>query len=227
MQMGTMNPLANRSAHERSTHMWAMSTATRSSAVGTIGNNAACSETNRNAGIQMSQVLQGASSTVLPGGQGHAGSSRAAALSAAGGGEVRGCRLITGGTGALGSAAACWQAGAAPHAPLMLTGTSGRFSGSQAASRQLHEQLLAGPACVTILAADLASVESIASLMQLATSERPLELLMHAGGVLQDDLVANQTPRYRSHCAQSNTNTNTHTYCNSVQGSKIFWKVSQ
>ena len=98
--------------------------------------------------------------------------------------------LITGGTGALGSAIACWQAGSAPCATLQLTGTSGRLTRPQPGFRAL----LKGTATLTIEASSLAGAESAAFLLAGRGAETPLGLLMHAGGVLQDGLISAQTP---------------------------------
>ena len=155
-----------------------------------------CLERSSVAGVQLSPVLLEHSGEV----QGaHCGASTSASPTSTQAGWMeetswlpQGHTIITGGTGALGSLVACWQAGAAPHAALMLAGTSGRFNGHSRAA----DVLCGGPAAVTVRASDLASFEGSAALQAAMRRGSPMGLLAHASGALQDDLIPNQTPRW-------------------------------
>ena len=108
----------------------------------------------------------------------HAGGPTAAA--------APGSVLITGGLGGLGMLSAAWLLRQRGDARLVLLGRSGRSSGDAAT-------LTAG-GWVSMARADVATTEEAAAAVALATREQRLGAMLHAGGVLADALLLNQTP---------------------------------
>lgn len=94
--------------------------------------------------------------------------------------------LITGGLGGLGMLSATWLQRQHEGRHLVLLGRSGRSSSAAAA-------LTAG-GWVTMARADVATAEEAAAAVALATRQQGLGAVLHAGGVLADALLLNQTP---------------------------------
>ena len=112
----------------------------------------------------------------------------------------QGAVIVTGGSGTLGQLVAsnliAGNSSSSMH--LFLLGRSGRLQGSM----QEHSQLLlqapasgnrATAAAVFFVSCDVATAEDAAAAVAAATSERHLAALLHAGGVLADALLGNQT----------------------------------
>ncbi len=99
--------------------------------------------------------------------------------------------LITGGTGALGSLFARRLA-ARGVGRLILAGRAGARA---AGAAQLRAELEGLGAEVTIAACDVADRESLRELIDGIDGERPLRIVVHAAGVLDDGVLDSLTPR--------------------------------
>lgn len=102
------------------------------------------------------------------------------------------CALITGGLGGLGLLTANWlthpsgSCGSLRHVALL--GRSGHATGSLAGS-----PIYASEAAVTILRCDVGMAEEAAAAVSATAAAFPLSAVLHAGGVLADAAMANQT----------------------------------
>ena len=97
--------------------------------------------------------------------------------------NIRGKVIISGGLGALGQLMAGWMASSGAHS-VQLLGRSGRAVSSHA--------LPSDSLChVTCLSCDMASAEDLDAL--ISHSDHPVACMLHAGGVLSDAMLANQT----------------------------------
>ncbi|MCK6525153.1 beta-ketoacyl reductase, partial [Myxococcota bacterium] len=96
--------------------------------------------------------------------------------------------LITGGLGALGLAAARWLASRGVRNFALV----GRGAPSAAASEELAA-LAASGAEVTVHRCDVADREALQALLASITATRPLRGVVHAAGVLDDALLADQS----------------------------------
>ncbi|QLE75755.1 SDR family NAD(P)-dependent oxidoreductase [Streptomyces rectiverticillatus] len=100
--------------------------------------------------------------------------------------QPRGTVLVTGGTGGVGRHLARWLAGAgAQH--LVLTSRSG--PGAPGA-QELHAELTALGAEVTIAACDIADRDAVARLLAGIESRHPLTAVLHAAGTARSSLLA-------------------------------------
>ncbi|MEU3877285.1 type I polyketide synthase [Streptomyces sp. NPDC029704] len=106
------------------------------------------------------------------------------------GGE--GTVLITGGTGTLGSHVARHLVTRHGVRHLLLTGRRGPDAPGAA---QLHEELTALGAHVTVAACDTADRAALARLLADVPAGHPLTAVVHAAGVLDDGLLENLTPQ--------------------------------
>lgn len=109
--------------------------------------------------------------------------------------DSAGAALLTGGLGGLGLLTAAWQQQQHGHRHLVLFGRSGR-SGSAAAAGPASAVLTAGSTggCqVTMLRSDVAAAEEAAAAAAAASRHQHLRSVLHAGGVLADALLSNQT----------------------------------
>ncbi|WP_037844313.1 SDR family NAD(P)-dependent oxidoreductase, partial [Streptomyces sp. NRRL F-5126] len=95
--------------------------------------------------------------------------------------------LITGGTGTLGSLLAHHLADQG-HTHLHLTSRSGPKAQG---AKQLHQDLTALGANVTITACDTADADQLADLLAAIPDEHPLTAVIHTAGVLQDATLPN------------------------------------
>ena len=105
-----------------------------------------------------------------------------------------GTALVTGGTGALGQLVTKWLA-AQRVQHLMLNSRSGQLPPALSVKMQDSEELLFS-CCITIAAGDAAASEDVAAMMgslSCSTLHPPCGALLHAGGVLADAAIANQT----------------------------------
>ena len=96
-----------------------------------------------------------------------------------------GLYVLSGGLGSLGLLVAQWLA-SSEVGHVWLLGRSGRLAGDSEALQGLWQ----GSACVAGRRCDLSSAEEAAG---VASGPKPLHGFMHAGGVLQDAIVANMT----------------------------------
>jgi short-subunit dehydrogenase len=113
-------------------------------------------------------------------------------LASAGGGGSAGRVLVTGGTGYLGSLVAGWLAaqGAARH--ITLTSRAGRLlAGGALPLADASHPLFAS--AVTVMACDAAADADAAALAHALSHGPPLHVLLHAGGVLADAALTNQS----------------------------------
>ncbi|WP_370216856.1 type I polyketide synthase [Kitasatospora sp. GAS1066B] len=98
--------------------------------------------------------------------------------------------LVTGGTGALGAHVARWLAGnGAEH--LLLTSRRGPDAEGAA---ELHAELTALGAQVTIASCDAADRAALAELLAAVPADRPLTAVVHTAGVLDDGVLDSLTP---------------------------------
>ena len=99
--------------------------------------------------------------------------------------------LITGGLGGLGlQIAQTLAATGAGHLVL----SSRRGLGADPAQAALLDQIRATGTTVTIVRADVAQVDEVARLLAACTAIAPLKGIIHAAGVLDDGVLAQQTP---------------------------------
>ncbi|MDB1090406.1 SDR family NAD(P)-dependent oxidoreductase, partial [Streptomyces sp. ACA25] len=105
--------------------------------------------------------------------------------------DPEGVVLVTGGTGTLG--ALCARHLVAEHGVrrLVLAGRRGSVAPEAVA---LAEELRGLGAEVSVAACDAADRAALASLIEEITAERPLTGVVHAAGVLDDGVIASQTP---------------------------------
>ncbi|MGW2420706.1 type I polyketide synthase [Streptomyces sp. NPDC001709] len=100
--------------------------------------------------------------------------------------QPRGTVLVTGGTGGVGRHLARWLAGAgAQH--LVLTSRSGPDAPG---ARELHAELTALGAEVTIAACDIADRAAVARLLAGIESRHPLTAVLHAAGTARSSVLA-------------------------------------
>ncbi|MGW3208923.1 type I polyketide synthase [Streptomyces sp. NPDC001135] len=100
--------------------------------------------------------------------------------------QPRGTVLVTGGTGGVGRHLARWLAGAgAQH--LVLTSRSGPDAPG---ARELHTELTALGAEVTIAACDIADRDAVARLLAGIESRHPLTAVLHAAGTARSSMLA-------------------------------------
>ncbi|OEJ42879.1 polyketide synthase [Streptomyces agglomeratus] len=100
--------------------------------------------------------------------------------------QPRGTVLVTGGTGGVGRHLARWLAGAgAQH--LVLTSRSGPDAPG---ARELHAELTALGAEVTIVACDIADRDAVARLLAGIESRHPLTAVLHAAGTARSSPLA-------------------------------------
>ncbi|GAB2713445.1 SDR family NAD(P)-dependent oxidoreductase [Nocardia thraciensis] len=114
--------------------------------------------------------------------------------------DIRGTALVTGGTGALGSATARWLAGrGAEHLVLV-----SRHGGNAAQAAELKEELGRLGVAVTFAACDVADRAALAALLDSIPSEPPLTTIVHAAGLAEEcaldsltatDLARNLRPK--------------------------------
>jgi polyketide synthase 12/epothilone polyketide synthase D len=101
----------------------------------------------------------------------------------------RGTVVVTGGLGALGVHVARWLAGeGVPH--LVLTGRRGLDTPGAA---EAVAELEALGTQVTVAAVDVANREAVESVLQAIPAEWPLRGVVHAAGVIDDGILAEQT----------------------------------
>ncbi|MET8074557.1 type I polyketide synthase, partial [Streptomyces sp. NPDC005271] len=104
--------------------------------------------------------------------------------------DPRGTVLITGGTGALGSAVARHLAVVHGVEHLLLVGRRGvRAAGAQ----ELVAELAALGTEATVVACDVADRESLAAALAAIPADRPLRGVVHAAGVVDDGIVSSLT----------------------------------
>ncbi|MFG1949337.1 SDR family NAD(P)-dependent oxidoreductase, partial [Nonomuraea sp. NPDC048826] len=99
--------------------------------------------------------------------------------------------LITGGTGALGGLVARHLADRFPASHLLLVSRQGPDTPG---ADELHQQLTAAGARVTITACDTADSDALAGLLAAVPDSHPLTAVIHAAGVLHDATLAALTP---------------------------------
>ncbi|MEU6594892.1 type I polyketide synthase, partial [Streptomyces sp. NPDC046881] len=100
--------------------------------------------------------------------------------------QPRGTVLVTGGTGGVGRHLARWLAGAgAQH--VVLTSRSGPDAPG---ARELHAELTALGAEVTIAACDIADRDAVAQLLAGIESRHPLTAVLHAAGTARSSVLA-------------------------------------
>nr|WP_018681331.1 type I polyketide synthase [Actinokineospora enzanensis] len=105
--------------------------------------------------------------------------------------DAEGTVLITGATGALGTAVARHLV--TTHGVRSLLLTSRRGADAPGASA-LRDELTAAGAEVTLAACDVADRDSVSALLALVPQEAPLRAVIHAAGVLDDGIVTSLTP---------------------------------
>ncbi|MDT3443224.1 type I polyketide synthase [Pseudofrankia sp. BMG5.37] len=105
--------------------------------------------------------------------------------------DPAGTVLVTGGTGGLGATVARHLV--ARHGVRHLILVSRRGAAAPGAEEQRAELVAAG-AEVTVAACDVADREALARLLAYVPAEHPLNLVIHAAGVLDDGLIASLTP---------------------------------
>ncbi|SES41701.1 type I polyketide synthase [Lentzea albida] len=103
--------------------------------------------------------------------------------------DPEGTVLITGGTGGLGSELARHLVLRGGMRHLLLTSRGG------VAEPGLVEDLRAAGAAVEVVACDVADREAVAALLARIPAEHPLEVVVHAAGVLDDGVVQSLTPQ--------------------------------
>jgi short-subunit dehydrogenase len=98
--------------------------------------------------------------------------------------------VITGGLGALGQLLCSWlvQAGVC-H--VVLLGRTAKLGVSQ--QQHLHSAMGSDTTCVTVLQADSSSRADVAGVLAAVCDEQPLLAVLHAGGVLRDGLMQQQS----------------------------------
>lgn len=102
---------------------------------------------------------------------------------------VPGLVLITGGLGGLGMLSAAWMQAQRAGQHLVLLGRSGR---SASAPGDASMAALTG-GWVSMVRSDVAVAEEAAAAVALASRQQTLQAVLHAGGVLADALLLNQT----------------------------------
>ncbi|MER6548140.1 SDR family NAD(P)-dependent oxidoreductase [Streptomyces sp. NPDC001250] len=105
--------------------------------------------------------------------------------------DPRGTVLITGGTSGLGALAARHLV--AEHGARHLLLTSRRGHNTPGAA-ELHAELVAAGAQVTLASCDVADRAALAALLETVPDEHPLTAVVHAAGVLDDGVVGALTP---------------------------------
>ena len=127
---------------------------------------------------------------LLPTSAGVRGSSTSAAMQ----GEAAACGavVITGGLGGLGMLTAAWmqQQSQQPGQHLVLLGRSGRSSSADAAAAAVTSS---ASCLVSMTRCDVAAAEEAAAAVAAASRHHSLQAVLHAGGVLADALLLNQT----------------------------------
>ncbi|MEV4616789.1 type I polyketide synthase [Kitasatospora sp. NPDC049258] len=110
--------------------------------------------------------------------------------------DTGGTVLITGGTGELGGALARHLVAERGVRHLLLTSRRGPAAPG---AEELHAELTALGADVTVTACDLADRTAAAALLAAVPAEHPLTAVVHAAGVLDDGVIGSLTPeRLRS-----------------------------
>ncbi len=105
-------------------------------------------------------------------------------------GFSRGTVLVTGGLGALGLRVARWLWERYRIANLVLVGRSGPTEETSAEIERLRSE----GAVVTIARVDVSDAPAVRAFMNSIPQDRPLRGIIHAAGVLDDGIIAEQTP---------------------------------